>query len=275
MKRFIMYLSLFVLCVAFSSASIAAASVADMKNVPIFMYHSLAGAGAETSVSADEFEADLRYLKENGYQAVTLSRLVDFVYHAAPLPENPVVLTFDDGYYNNLAVGLPLAQRYQMPIVVSVIGKDTEIWSENPAEHMRYGHLTWAQIQEMAQSGYAEIANHTWDLHKNENGRKGIRIRAGESSAQYRAILQEDVGKLQTKLQEHCGITPTAFVYPFGATCPEALEILQEMDFLLTLTCQDGENQIKAGEPACLYELNRCHRTAKRPVQIILEEMQF
>ncbi|MCL2562909.1 MAG: polysaccharide deacetylase family protein [Oscillospiraceae bacterium] len=248
-----------------------AQAVPENVQVPVIMYHSLAGAGANTSISGAEFEADLQYLQEMGYQSVTLADLAGFVHHGTDLPERPVVLTFDDGYWNNYSVGLPLAQKYSMPIVISVIGKDTEIWSEIPSTDLQHGHVTWDQIREMAASGLVEIANHTWDLHKHADGRKGAAIRPGEDAADYRMVLQEDAGKLQRLLTERCGVMPIAFVYPFGRMCDEAEAILGEMGFLATLSCRDGVNAIVRGDGACLFGLRRFERTPGRGAQGILE----
>ena len=245
------------------------APVPETAEVPILMYHSLAGAGASTSISGAAFEVDLQYLRDNGYQAVTLQALADFVHHGVPLPEKPVVLSFDDGYYNNYSVGLPLALQYNMPIVISVIGKDTEIWSEIPSTNLKNGHVTWDQIREMAASGVVEIANHTWDLHKHADGRKGAAIRPGERFENYRAVLWEDLGKLQTELTERVGLTPVGFVFPFGRICPEATEILAEMGFLVSLSCRDGVNTLVRGDGACLFELRRFERTPWRSVEDI------
>ena len=250
----------------------AGTSPGDTVEAPIIMYHSLAGAGSKsTSISGVQFEADLQYLRDHGYQAVTLGQLADFVHHNAPLPERPVVLTFDDGYYNNYAIGLPLALKYNMPIVVSVIGKDTEIWSEIPSTDMRNGHVTWVQIQEMADSGLVEIANHTWDLHQNKDGRKGARIRKGEDVAQYGEVLRRDIGRLQAELTERVGITPISFVYPFGAISPQATEILREMGFLVTLSVYDGVNTLVRGDESCLHDMRRYNRSTDRAVEEILE----
>jgi len=246
----------------------------DTVQVPIIMYHSLAGAGGSgTSIDGVQFEADLQYLQEHGYEAVTLSQLVDFVHHGDPLPEQPVVLTFDDGYWNNYSIGLPLAREYNMPFVLSVIGQDTEIWSVQWAENLRHGHVTWEQIREMADSGLVEIANHTWDLHKNEHGRKGAQIRSGESLEEYGSVLREDLGRLQEALYERTGIRPIGFVYPFGATCPEGTEVLREMGFLTTLSCYDGVNTLERGNPDCLYDLGRYNRSPDRSVEGIFRDL--
>jgi len=246
-------------------------NVPERAEVPIIMYHSLAGMGKSTSISGEAFEADLRYLQDAGYQAVTLRNLADFVHHGVPLPERPVVLTFDDGYYNNYSIGFPLAVRYEMPIVISVIGKDTEIWSGIASKDFKDGHVTWAEIRDMAESGFVEIANHTWDLHKHAGGRKGAAMRPGEDVEQYRAVLWEDLGRLQEALVEQSGVRPVGFVFPFGRLSPEATEILREMVFLASLSCRDGVNVLTRGAPLCLFELKRFERTPERSVREILE----
>ena len=239
--------------------------------VPIIMYHSVAGDHGNTSISPEKMKADFQYLRDAGFQAVTIASLVDFVHHGTPLPDKPIVLSFDDGYYNNYSAVFPLAIEFEMPFVVSVIGKDTEIWSDSPAIDERHGHLTWAQIREMADTNLVEMLNHTWDLHKIEHGRKGAAICPGEEQTAYQTLLREDLGKLQTQLTEHCGITPIGFTYPFGNISPEAQEVLMDLGFLATLSCMDGVNTITQGNPDCLYKLRRYERTPGQSVQQILE----
>ena len=244
--------------------------VPETAEVPIIMYHSLAGSGKSTAISGEAFEKDLQYLQESGYEAVTLQALAAFVHQGEALPKKPVLLTFDDGYYNNYSVGFPLIKQYDTPIVISIIGKDTEIWSEIPAKDEKNGHLTWDEIREMAETGLVEIANHTWDLHKTEGGRKGVAMKAGEDRAQYREMLREDIGRLQESLAQNSGVHPIAFTYPFGKTCPEATEELARMGFYATLACHDGMNILLQGDAPSLFELHRYNRTPERSLEEIL-----
>ena len=273
MKKSSLYavLAALVLLSGFITAPEAEQERPETARVPIIMYHSLAGSGKSTAISGDAFEADLKYLRERGYEAVLPTALVEFVHRGGELPEKPVVLTFDDGYYNNYSVGLPLVKRYNTPIAVSVIGRDTEIWSEIPSTDERNGHLTWEQIGEMADTGLVEILNHTWDLHKEEAGRKGVAMKPGENRAQYGTMLREDVGRLQESLAQYSGLRPIGFTYPFGRTCPAATEELAQMGFSLTLACHDGENTLIRGEGSCLFELHRYNRTPDRSLKAILE----
>ena len=66
-----------------------------------------------------------------------------------PLPEKPVMITFDDGYYNNYLNAFPLLQEFQMKAVISIIVSETDKYSELDENRENYSHLTWPQIQEM------------------------------------------------------------------------------------------------------------------------------
>ena len=70
-------------------------------------------------LSPAQFESDLKYLKENGYHTVVVQDLIDYVEKGVPLPEKPVMLTFDDGYYNNYYYAFPLLEEYDAKIVIS------------------------------------------------------------------------------------------------------------------------------------------------------------
>ena len=72
--------------------------------LPVIMYHSIIDGVAEEKyiVSSQTIENDLKYLKENGYTAVLSADLVEYIENDKPLPEKPVMITLDDGYYNNM-----------------------------------------------------------------------------------------------------------------------------------------------------------------------------
>ena len=84
--------------------------------------------------------------------------------YGTPLPQNPVVITFDDGFYNNLSVALPLLEQYDMKATVSVVGSFSENQTEQDS-HKSYSYLTDADIAVLLESGRFEIGNHTNSLH--------------------------------------------------------------------------------------------------------------
>lgn len=82
--------------------------------------------------------------------------------------------------------------------------------------------------------------------------RKGTQKTAGETLDQYRQALTEDVTKMQERVKEMTGYTPTTFTYPFGAVSKEALPILKDLGFQGTLVCESRVNYITMDRNACM-----------------------
>lgn len=95
--------------------------IALRKNTPrVLLYHAVEDHVSPytdrlgVSVSPAMFEANLRYVKEN-YNVISVDDL------NKPLPENPLVITFDDGYRSVYEHAFPLLRKYRMPAVVYLI----------------------------------------------------------------------------------------------------------------------------------------------------------
>lgn len=251
-----------VACVAFVKMRLDAVSVVSSSEgyyVPVIMYHSIlkdSSLQGRYVISPTQLEEDLIYLSENGYTAVTVADLISYVEEGTPLPEKPVMLTFDDGYYNNYLYAYPLMQKYGFKMVLSVIGKYSELYSENDGNNAYYSHCTWDQLREMELSGFVEVQNHSYDMHTTDQGRNGTKKNSWESSENYRSILSNDVLKCQTFLMERSGITPTAFTYPFGAISSESVAILKDLGFKASFSCEQKMNLITR-DPACLFGIYR------------------
>lgn len=259
-----------------SAASVFLNDVEPKTALPVLMYHHIL---KDTSfhgayvISPDEFEKDLIFLKENGYSAITVKDLTAFVQNDVPLPEKPVMLTFDDGYLSSLEYALPLLLKYEMKAVISIIAKETELYSENTDRHVSYAHLTWEDLKQMEQSGAFEVQNHTYNMHKNKKGERcGTKRVNGESIEQYSTELKNDVGLAQKLLKENCNISPSCFTYPFGMVSDESLRIIKDMGFSASLSCEEGVNFITKN-PESLYLLKRFNRAHNRSAQKIFEKL--
>lgn len=243
-------------------AAVVSARSGEAVKLPILMYHSMlkdSKLQGKYVISPDLFESDLKYIKEHGYTTVVMQDLIDYV-HGGTLPEKPIMLTFDDGYYNNYLYAYPLLQKYDCKMVLSPIGRYADQYTETPDTHASYAHASWEMLKEMVDSGYVELQNHSYNMHSNSNGRKGTKKNKGESEEAYKQAFTEDVSKAQQRFTEQVGITPTCFTYPFGAISNVSLDYLKEMGFQATLTCESKMNELTQ-EPDALYGLNRFLRT--------------
>lgn len=264
-------LSVLLLCGAVCVTAMAAER--EKVCVPILMYHSVLKDEkmlGKYVITPGELEEDMNYLRENGYTPITPSDLVAYIEKKGELPEKPVMLTFDDGYYNNYVYAYPLAQKYDTKILIAPIGLQSERYSQEGV-HLSayYSHVSWGQIQEMWDSGLVEFANHSYNLHESSGARLGTKQLAGESDQDYRNMLTEDVGWLQDKLEQLTGQSPCCFVYPFGAVSQQEPDILQDMGFQVTLGCEEKVNVVTR-DPASLCQMGRYLRTHNRSAEQIL-----
>ncbi len=231
--------------------------------VPIVMYHGTVPKSKDLGkfvITPKELESDIKYLKDRGYTSITMTDLINYVYNDRELPSKPVMLTFDDGYYNNYIYATPILKNYDMKGVISVVGEFTEASTKIPENNVQYSYVTWEQIKNMSDSGIYEIQNHTYNLHKYGKTRYGAKKNRGESIEAYKNLLYSDVGLLQQKLKESVGIEPNTFTYPFGYMCSDSVPILKEMGFKATLSCSEGVNIINKNKKDILYGLKRKNR---------------
>ena len=72
--------------------------------------------------TVENFESQLKYLKDNGYNSITTDDLYNWLQFNIDLPEKSVLITFDDGYVSTYKYALPLLEKYGYNSVVFCIG---------------------------------------------------------------------------------------------------------------------------------------------------------
>lgn len=240
----------------------AASQQDDFINLPILMYHSIlknTHSRGKFIVSPSTFEDDLKYIKNNGYTTIVMKDLIDFVYENKPLPEKPIILTFDDGYYNNYLYAFPLLKQYNCKIVLSPIGKQCDVYSENKDKNPNYAHCSWENLKEMKDSGLVEIQNHSYDMHTITKKRRGTKKNKNETFEHYQKAFCNDILLMQNKVEDNLDVVPNTFVFPFGAISTCSFEILHQLGFKATLNCENKVNKLTKN-PEKLYGLCRILR---------------
>lgn len=263
-------------CLVLTKNNIINVNAEESINLPILMYHGILENEkyqGEFVISPDSFEADLQHLKDSGYETIVVQDLINYVYNGSELPEKPIMITFDDGYYNNYVYAFPLLKKYNCKMVLSPIVRYTDEYSEIPDNNPNYAHVTWENINEMVNSGLVEIQNHSYNLHSN-SGRLGAKKKSGESNSEYEKILREDLKKAQERIKEKTGVEPVAFTYPFGAISKESYSIIKDMGFKCSFSCEGHTNTITR-DPECLYRLCRYIRPGKISSKQYFSEKNF
>ncbi len=267
MKKTLIVLLIVVLLLAvcLQQRALPAIAIAEERTVLILMYHGVLHDPTRTGkyvLSPEALESDLQYLLAHGYETVLMRDLIAFVRGAGDLPEKPVVLTFDDGYYNNLTYVLPLLERYDCRAVLSVVGSYAERYSSEPDPNPNYAYLSWEELNALRLSDRFELQNHSYGMH-GENGRQGSARMRGESAADYRLAFESDALKLQDALDARAGTRPTTYAYPFGVVDLQSRELLEEIGFSASLTCIEKQNVLVAGDLSCLWGLGRYNRSGR------------
>lgn len=201
--------------------------------VPILAYHQVGEEDDIYSVTAGQFEEQMKYLQENGYRAISLEDLFQFYEGTGTLPEKPVIITFDDGYSDNYLTALPIMEKYGMSATVFVV----------PSLISTLDYLSWQQVTKM-QEQRTEIGSHTMShVGMNEISLKEQRWEAAES----KAVLERQLG---TSIR--------FFAYPYGQLSKEAQQILQEEGYRGACSGIPGLNDSKTN-PYALKRINVPH----------------
>jgi len=261
LSKMLLFLTILVILLTVG-ISIAIANSEEYIKVPIIMYHSILKDPSRSNkytVTPSVLEEDLKYIKDNGYTTVTISDLISYVYDDTPLPEKPIVLTFDDGHYNNYGYLFPLLEKYDMKAVISIVGSYTDKFTETDEANLNYSYLRWKDIKELMDTGRIEFQNHTYSLHSNTGKRNGTKKIKGETDEHYKNVLEEDILKLQQEFEENTNYTPQCFTYPFGGISNASLNIIKELGFKASLSCEQGINKLTKN-PNSLYLLKRYNR---------------
>lgn len=196
-------------------------------SVPVIMYHEFLtqedlDAGIlfdEYAIYKEEFEEDLIWLQQNGYTTITTQELCDFLEGNRTLPDKPIILTIDDGKYGGYKTAYPLLKQYGMKAVLSVIGDQIQLATEDPVKRVdpQAPYCTWNEIAEMSHSGYVEIISHTYGLHvfQHEN-RQGANTAEGETAGQYSSVAYKDYRKLLDQFEKYDIPAPAGMCYPYS-----------------------------------------------------------
>ncbi|WP_428241657.1 polysaccharide deacetylase family protein [Gynuella sp.] len=166
----------------------------------ILLYHHVAdNTPASTTISPKDFEAHLAFLKDNGYQVLSLEEALNNVINDHPLPDKSVAITFDDGFSSIYQNAFPLLKQYGYPFTVFV--------ATDPIDHKFPQMMSWDMLREMKQAG-AIIANHTTD--------HAYLVRTDDYSEQWLRKTLENIHHAQKRLTAELGDVPKWIAYPYG-----------------------------------------------------------
>jgi peptidoglycan/xylan/chitin deacetylase (PgdA/CDA1 family) len=190
--------------------------------VPILMYHHIATPADPKDVRAirlnvapEQFAAQLAYLDQAGYTAISLDDL-EAAMSGAALPARPMILTFDDGYQDFYANAYPLLRRYHdkatIYIITGRVGKP--------------GYLTWAELAELAASPLITIGAHTRS-HPQLAKHSPTRVR-------------DELDGSKADLESHLHLVVHHLAYPSGSYNKQTIEQARLSGYTTAVTVHYG-----------------------------------
>ena len=238
--------------------------------IPILLYHHIdENVTSDMVVTPEKFEHDLIYLKENGYNVILLENIIKYVKEGINLPENPICITFDDGYTSNYEYAYPLLKKYDMKATIFIIGSSVgKGINDNVIPHFNY-----VQAKEMIDSKIIDIKSHTYDMHQltKENARKNILKLEDEKIEEYLRYRRNDYNNMNSILSQKLNIKNNIIAYPQGKTDNISSEASKILGYEMTLTTVPDTNYILKYLPESLYNLNRYNITQETNLNDIIK----
>jgi peptidoglycan/xylan/chitin deacetylase (PgdA/CDA1 family) len=191
-------------------------------SIPILMYHHIKDTTVQDnniekdlSVSTEDFAKQVSFLKTAGYNFITMKDLAEVFKTKVLLPENPIVLTFDDGYEDNYTNAFPILQKNHITATVFLIYE--KIGQTN--------YLNESQIKEMSQVDI-EFGSHSYS-HPNLS-RTSV------------SLLQKEVVDSRQLIGQKLGLTIDSFCYPSGQYNSLTEKTVENAGYTTAVTTNEG-----------------------------------
>jgi peptidoglycan/xylan/chitin deacetylase (PgdA/CDA1 family) len=198
-----LFLRAIIISALFLSYHHEAVNAADKDaGVTVLIYHRFGdNRYPTTNVGVQLFREQMRFLKENNYQVISLDSLVHFLQQGKGIPEKTVVITIDDGYKSVYENAWPVLKEFNYPFTVFLYVKATD------NRHSDY--MSWEQVREMKAAG-VDFQNHGFS-HEHM-----AFVPSGMNTQAYRAWIRADLEISTRVFTENLEERPRFFAVPYG-----------------------------------------------------------
>jgi peptidoglycan/xylan/chitin deacetylase (PgdA/CDA1 family) len=195
------------------------------------MYHRIDYRENDTlSVSPEIFAIQMKYLKENNYDVIPLSELVNVIKNRKKYSRKIVAITFDDGYANNFLYAFPILSKYNFPATIFLI-------TNKVGESKEF--VNWDQVRLMAKNGItfgAHTRNHAYLPDVRDPGK-----------------LRDEICGSKTDIERNIGCQVNFFCYPVGGFNGSVVKTVKEAGYEAAFTTNRGMDKFNKN----LFELQR------------------
>lgn len=234
--------------------------------IPVLTYHHLLKNDenkrfrhTSTTTSDVAFSNQMTYLKQAGYDTISLYQLEAYLKNRINLPGKAVVLTFDDGLKSVYRYAYPVLKQYGFRatafIISSRIKRHPQKWNPDSLQFMSISELK--QLQDVF-----DIQSHTHFLHRIDGYKRPILLSRSLHNITFdfersrRALSQFNPHVLYLS-------------YPFGAYNQKAVQAAEDAGFHLAVTTVQGK--VKPGDNP--YKLKRLYILRTDSIQTMADRI--
>jgi peptidoglycan/xylan/chitin deacetylase (PgdA/CDA1 family)/nucleoid-associated protein YgaU len=193
--------------------------------VPVLVYHNLAAQDkGRLTLAARSFDAQIRQMHAEGFQALRLADFLAFTTGRRQLPRKSVLLTFDDGYKSFVQYARPILKDYGYGATLFVY---SDFLGGGSA-------LSWQDLRTLTEQGF--------DVQAHSKSHGNLRRAEGESEAAYAKRIEAELAFPHTLFTKHLGRPSTVLAYPFGEMDDELLPYVAKFGYSAAFTVRRQSN---------------------------------
>jgi peptidoglycan/xylan/chitin deacetylase (PgdA/CDA1 family) len=196
------------------------------QTVPILVYHNFSKTRAEkTTLTKDDFDAQMKYLKQNHYHIISLDQLMGFLDYKEQLPEKSIVITFDDAWHSAYDIALPILIKYGFTATFFIY---TDFIGGGKA-------LSWEDIKLLSKMGF--------DIQCQTKTHRNLSIPyKNESFKEYFKSIEMEITYPKKLFKKMLNKDCRYLAYPYGETNNLVISILKKHGFRGAFTLGRGPN---------------------------------
>ncbi len=214
--------------------------------IPVLMYHSI-GTKYDRSICVSEklFQEQMEWLYNHNFHTVNLDEFYSALSGKSAFPDNPILVTFDDGFSDNYQVAWPILKQYGFNATFFIVTSQI-----NPY------NIDWDQLRELVRQGNS-IGSHS--------------VNHFDLTTLNTKQQEKELRESKEMLEENLGTSIKAFCFPYGGYNKTTLALLPESGYLLSFTATSGKVRFGDNE----YLLKRVHVCGGMPLSKFIEKVSY
>jgi peptidoglycan/xylan/chitin deacetylase (PgdA/CDA1 family) len=235
--------------------------------VLVLLYHHLDSSfQSPVTMLPVEFRNHLIALKKANYKIISMDDYIAYSESGKDIPDNAVLITFDDGYESFYTYAYPILKEFGMTATNFLVVGHTDLYQPQALPH-----ISWEQIREMSADGF-DFYSHTFDAHRtgsiNALGtinkpllveRQYLpKFKRLETKNEYTKRVKSDLVLAEKRIHQEIGAQVLLLAFPFGAYNQPLLDITRDLGYIKLYTTKPGINaregnlvfRINAGSPS-------------------------